>query len=71
MAYAATAWPAYSGANLTGSGIPRPAAVARKAALCASVMRASPRIQARPIPIASRGPTVGGVRRSESRRGGW
>ena len=41
--------------ELAGSGIPRAAAFAWKAARCASPIRTSPRIQARPTSIASPG----------------
>jgi hypothetical protein len=51
----ATACPAARAANFAGSGSPGAAAFATKAARCASRMRTSPRIQERPMSIASRG----------------
>ena len=51
----ATACPAARAANFAESGSPRAAAFATKAARCASRMRTSPRIQERPMSIASRG----------------
>jgi hypothetical protein len=51
----ATACPAARAANFAGSGSPCAAAFATNAAWCASRMRTSPRIQERPMSIASRG----------------
>lgn len=63
----ATACPAARAANFAESSSPRPAAFATKAARCASRMCTSPRIQERPISMASRGRVSSGC--SCSKRG--